>query len=161
MSPAALRLDPKEIDKERGIILSEKRARDSVGLRTAIAEWEFLVPDTRFPQRLPIGTEEVIRTADPGALPANSTTRGTAPSAWFSCWAGDIDPAAVEPLVREILGPLAARGRRATRAASRPRGRATRRRGQPPHRDGSGQHECRARDRRALRLRARQPRPAA
>ncbi|HKB58380.1 MAG TPA: insulinase family protein, partial [Lacunisphaera sp.] len=36
-----------EIEKERGVILSEKRARDSVGLRTFLAELEFLVPDTR------------------------------------------------------------------------------------------------------------------
>jgi zinc protease len=42
-----LLLDPKEIDKERGIILSEKRARDSVGLRTAVAEMEF--PRARHP----------------------------------------------------------------------------------------------------------------
>ena len=32
-----IELDPKEIDKVRGIILSEKRARDSVGLRTYVA----------------------------------------------------------------------------------------------------------------------------
>ena len=104
-----LLLDPKEIDKERGIILSEKRARDSVGLRTAIAEMEFLVPDTRFPQRLPIGTEEVIRTADQARF-----------RAFYDAWyrpermclvlVGDLEPKDVEPLVREIFGPLTARG---------------------------------------------------
>ncbi|MDB6167044.1 MAG: Zinc protease, partial [Lacunisphaera sp.] len=59
-----LKLETREIEKERGIILSEKRARDSVGLRTFVAELEFLVPDTRFPQRIPIGVDEVIKSAD-------------------------------------------------------------------------------------------------
>src|SRR3954462_6142133 len=35
-----LLLEPKEIDKERGIILSEKRTRDSVGFRTFVAQFE-------------------------------------------------------------------------------------------------------------------------
>jgi zinc protease len=104
-----LLLNSAEIDKERGIILSEKRARDSVGLRTFLAELNFLVPDTRFPQRLPIGTEEVIRTA--------SRERFTE---FYDAWyrpdrmclviVGDVDPAAVEPIVRELFAPLAARG---------------------------------------------------
>ena len=80
-----LLLEPKEIDKERGIILSEKRDRDSVGLRTFMAELEFLVPDSRFPQRVPIGLEEVIKTAQrTDRFAANSTTPGIAPSAWCS-----------------------------------------------------------------------------
>ncbi len=104
-----LLLESKEIDKERGIILSEKRARDSVGLRTFMAELEFLVPDTRFPQRLPIGTEKVISTADRERFVAFY-------DAWYRpermvlVLAGDFDPAAAEPLVKEIFVPLAARG---------------------------------------------------
>jgi len=104
-----LLLDPKEIDKERGIILSEKRARDSVGLRTAIAEMEFLVPNTRFPQRLPIGTEEVIRTADQARF-REFYDAWYRPERMCLVLVGDIEPKDVEPLVREILGPLAARG---------------------------------------------------
>ncbi len=104
-----LLLSPAEIDKERGIILSEKRARDSVGLRSFVAELEFLVPGTRFPQRLPIGTEEVIRTAVRERF-----------TEFYDAWyrpdrmclviVGDIEPAAIEPLVRELFSPLAPRG---------------------------------------------------
>jgi zinc protease len=103
-----LTLAPDKIEKERGIILSEKRARDSVGLRTFVAELEFLVPDTRFPQRLPIGLEEVIRTAthDRFAEFYNAWYR---PERMVLVLAGDIDPAAVEPLVQELFSPLAAR----------------------------------------------------
>jgi zinc protease len=103
-----LLLDPAEIEKERGIILAEKRARDSVGLRTFLAEVDFLVPDTRLPHRLPIGTEEVLRSAQREHF-----------AAYYDAWyrpermvlvlVGDIDPAVVTPLVQEIFGPLTAR----------------------------------------------------
>src|SRR5690606_18839698 len=49
-----------EIDRERGIILSEKNARDNVSFRTFVARLGFLVGDTLLPHRLPIGLEEVI-----------------------------------------------------------------------------------------------------
>lgn len=104
-----LLLEPKEIEKERGIILSEKRARDSVGLRTFVAELEFLVPDTRFPQRVPIGLESVIKTAGRERF-AEFYDAWYRPERMFVVIAGDIDPALVEPLVKEIFSPLAARG---------------------------------------------------
>jgi len=102
-------LDPAEIDKERGIILSEKRARDSVGLRTFMAELDFLVPDTRLPQRLPIGTEEVLRNAKRDRFLEYYDT-WYRPERMILVLVGDLDPATVEPLVREIFGPLAPRG---------------------------------------------------
>src|SRR5690606_2330203 len=57
-----LLLEP-EIDNERGVILSEKRTRDSVQYRSFIAEFEFVLEGTRLPERLPIGTEDVIQQA--------------------------------------------------------------------------------------------------
>jgi zinc protease len=103
-----LLLEPDKITKERGIILSEKRARDSVGLRTFLAELEFLVPDTRFPQRLPIGLEEVIRNAQRERF-KEFYDAWYRPERMFVVVAGDIDPAAVQPLVKEIFSPLTAR----------------------------------------------------
>ena len=58
-----LLLTDEEIDRERTIILSEKRARDSVAYRTFVAQFEAMLGTTRFPQRIPIGTPEVISTA--------------------------------------------------------------------------------------------------
>src|SRR5688572_19651635 len=49
-----LLIKPEEIDKERGIILSEKRSRDSVGYRTFIASLGFVLDGTIFPRRVPI-----------------------------------------------------------------------------------------------------------
>ncbi len=53
-----------EIDRERGVILSEKRTRDSADYRTYVASMQFELDGTLFPERLPIGTEAVIRSAD-------------------------------------------------------------------------------------------------
>ncbi len=53
-----------EIDREREVILSEKRTRDSADYRTYVASMQFELEGTFFPERLPIGTEAVIRSAD-------------------------------------------------------------------------------------------------
>ncbi|EIQ01008.1 putative Zn-dependent peptidase [Opitutaceae bacterium TAV1] len=58
-----LLLDPSEIDRERGVILSEKRTRDSAEYRASIASYEFLFAGTLLPRRLPIGEESVIKNA--------------------------------------------------------------------------------------------------
>ncbi|MDA7888625.1 insulinase family protein, partial [Akkermansiaceae bacterium] len=52
-----------EIDKERGVIISEKTSRDSVGYRMMLKQFEYLLPGSRLMQRVPIGTEEVIKNA--------------------------------------------------------------------------------------------------
>lgn len=56
-----MNLDAAEIDRERGIILSEKLSRDSIEYRTMIAGYKFALPDSLLPERLPIGTEETIK----------------------------------------------------------------------------------------------------
>ena len=58
-----LLLRPEEIDRERGIILSERRSRDSVGWRTFVAQFKFLLGDSLLPRRMPIGEKEVIEQA--------------------------------------------------------------------------------------------------
>ncbi|MEN3941264.1 insulinase family protein [Prosthecobacter sp. SYSU 5D2] len=55
-------LGEKDIDKERGIILSEKLSRDSIDYRTMLEGYKFALPDSLLPNRLPIGTEETIKT---------------------------------------------------------------------------------------------------
>ncbi len=53
-----------EIEKERGVILSEKRQRDSVSYRTFKSSFEFELPDSRLVERFPIGTVECIKNTD-------------------------------------------------------------------------------------------------
>ncbi len=56
-------LAPEELEKERGVILSEKRARDSVSYRTYLARMAFLFPKSLISRRHPIGLESVIKGA--------------------------------------------------------------------------------------------------
>ncbi|MEZ0277280.1 MAG: M16 family metallopeptidase, partial [Roseimicrobium sp.] len=50
-----------EIDKERGVILSEKLARDSVDTRTMEAGYKFALPESLIPFRMPIGVDETLK----------------------------------------------------------------------------------------------------
>ena len=52
-----------EINRERGVILSEKRARDSIGYRTFVARFDAMLGTTLLPRRLPIGLTDVISNA--------------------------------------------------------------------------------------------------
>ncbi len=53
-----------EIDREQGVILSEKRTRDSSMYRTFVETINFELPDVKISKRLPIGKEKIIRNAD-------------------------------------------------------------------------------------------------
>ena len=103
-----LLLLPAEIDRERGIIESERRARDSVEFRTFLDELDFVVPESRFPQRIPIGTPEVIATAQRERF-VEFYDAWYRPERMLLVVVGDIDPAAVESLLREKFAPLTAR----------------------------------------------------
>jgi len=52
-----------ELERERGVILSEKRLRDTAQFRAMDANLRFLLPDTLIASRMPIGLEEVIGSA--------------------------------------------------------------------------------------------------
>ena len=103
-----LLLPPEEIDHERGIILSEKRDRDSVEWRSFVAEFGYVLDGTRFPERLPIGEADII----------NHATREQF-SAFYDTWyrpdrlaviaVGDFDVAAVEAQIKSTFGSLTAR----------------------------------------------------
>lgn len=57
-----MELGEKEIDRERGIILSEKLARDSVEWRTMLAGFTFAMPEAKISRRMPIGIDETLKT---------------------------------------------------------------------------------------------------
>jgi zinc protease len=58
-----LLLSDEEINKERGVVLSEKRASDSAGYRTFVARFEAMLGTTLLPRRLPLGLPDVITKA--------------------------------------------------------------------------------------------------
>jgi zinc protease len=55
----ALLLDS-EVDRERRVVLAEKRSRDSASYRTFVSTMRFKFPDSKISKRFPIGTEEAL-----------------------------------------------------------------------------------------------------
>ncbi len=98
---------PAEIDRERGVILSEKRARDSVPYRTFVARWKFLFPESRLSQRFPIGEEAVIAKAPVERFVA-FYRKWYAPSRMTVVVVGDVKPAEIVPYVEKYFGGLKA-----------------------------------------------------
>ncbi len=103
-----LLLGPEEIDRERGIILSEKRTRDSVSYRTFVSSFEFLLKGTRYPQRLPIGTADVIQHA-PRERFVEFYNTWYRPELMSVVAVGDFDPAKMEEKIIAAFSPLEAR----------------------------------------------------
>jgi len=56
-----LTLDAEAIDRERGVILAEKRARNSPAYNASLNSLGFFLDGSLFPDRIPIGTEETIK----------------------------------------------------------------------------------------------------
>ena len=94
-----LTLAPDAIDKERGVIIAEERARNSFGLRRLTDLLKFLGPDTPLAERLPIGELDIIETAPPEAFRAiyDSYYR---PENITLVVAGDIDTSDIETRIR-------------------------------------------------------------
>ncbi|MGW8325297.1 MAG: M16 family metallopeptidase, partial [Desulfobacterales bacterium] len=55
---------PSETEKERRVVLAEKRTRDSASYRTYVKTLKFEFPDAIISKRLPIGQEEILKKAD-------------------------------------------------------------------------------------------------
>lgn len=98
-------LEAAAVDSERGVILSEKRTRDSIAMRLMEKQFKYLLPDSLIPERMPIGTEEVISKAPREQLlafykdyyyPANMTF----------VVAGDVEPKAIEERIKTTFASM-------------------------------------------------------
>jgi len=103
-----LLLEQKMVEKERGIILSEKRTRDSVGYRTFVSQLDFMESGTRVPQRLPIGLSEVIEKSNRDPFVAFYDT-WYRPERLVVIVVGDIDPATIVKQITDGFSGLVAR----------------------------------------------------
>lgn len=101
-------LKPEQIDRERSVILAEKRTRDSPEYRTFEATLKFELPDARISRRLPIGVEPVIASADRSLLKTFYDT-WYRPERLTLVMVGDFDPKVAEELVRKRFSGLAPR----------------------------------------------------
>ncbi len=98
-----------EIDRERGVIFAEKRARDSAAYRTHVASTAFAFRGTRLPERVVIGVDETLAAADRQTL-----------EAFYDGWyrpehmvlvvVGDMDPVLTEELIRDRFAGLSGDG---------------------------------------------------
>ncbi|MCP4366507.1 MAG: insulinase family protein [Deltaproteobacteria bacterium] len=100
-----------EIDRERKVVLAEKRTRDSASYRTFVSTLKFELPDTRIPKRLPIGKENIIKKADRGLLKKFYDT-WYRPENMLIVMAGDFNPDTAVSLIKENFSSISARAPR-------------------------------------------------
>ncbi|MDP3853996.1 pitrilysin family protein [Phenylobacterium sp.] len=98
-----LSLDAAAIDRERGVVLSEERARDTPPYRVYKSRLEFLLKDQRPPTRYPIGKVEVLQTA-PAAEFTDFYNRYYRPERAVLVAVGDFDVAAMEAKIKARFG---------------------------------------------------------
>ncbi len=97
------------VERERGVILSEERTRNTPGLRALVAQWTYLFPGVRFPERFPIGTIETITHA-PAQRIRDFYADYYRPERALFVIVGDIDPAAMEARIQTTFADWRARG---------------------------------------------------
>ena len=94
-----LTIAPEAVDRERGVVMSEKQFRNSPGLRQAENVLQFGLPDAPFGTRLPIGTEEVLKNA-PAARIKDFYQRYYRPENATLVLVGDFDVNAMEAKIK-------------------------------------------------------------
>jgi zinc protease len=97
-----------QLERERGVIQSERRLRDTPQSRAMDANLRFLLPDSLVAQRSPIGTEEVINTAPRERL-ERFYRDYYVPSRTTLVAVGAIDPAQFERAIRKHFSDFRAR----------------------------------------------------
>lgn len=94
-----LKFDAAAVERERGVILAEKRDRNSWSFRNAVGQIAFLHPQARYGKRMPIGAEETITAATADALKA-FWRREYVPRQTTLIVVGDFDQVLVEEAIR-------------------------------------------------------------
>jgi Predicted Zn-dependent peptidases len=98
-SASNLLIEQAAVARERGVVLSEERARDTPGYRIVKERLGFWLKGQRLPQRMPIGTVEVLKSA-PAAEVADFYHRYYRPERTVLVAAGDFDVDAMEAKIR-------------------------------------------------------------
>lgn len=98
-----------EVERERGVILAEKRSRDSASYRAHVKETEFSMQGTLIPERMPIGILETLEAADHARL-KRFYDAWYRPQNMVLVLVGDFDPQLVRPLVEKQFSGLTGAG---------------------------------------------------
>ena len=94
-----------EVDRERGVILSEERLRDTPEYRATVDNLGFLLPSSLIPQRFPIGVDAVIETAPRERL-VDFYRTWYRPERMTLVVVGAIDPAAFAQQIKDHFGSM-------------------------------------------------------
>jgi zinc protease len=103
-----LTISPEAVARERGVILSEMRDRNTWQMRNGMDQAKFLHPQALYPNRFPVGITETINAATADSLKA-FWRREYVPEHTTLIVIGDFDPADVEPVIIEKFGDWKAR----------------------------------------------------
>lgn len=103
-----LTLDPKEIDKERGVVIEEWRGGLGASSRVRDKQIPVLYYHSRYAERLPIGKPDILRTFKPERLRAFYDTFYR-PDRMAVVAVGDMDGARLEAALRAAFADLAPR----------------------------------------------------
>ncbi|MXO58327.1 insulinase family protein [Altererythrobacter salegens] len=95
-----LKFDQAAIDREKGVVLSEKRVGDTFAYRNTLDNLDFQYPGALLTRRLPIGTAETLQNATSEKL-RGLWQRLYRPSNAAIIVVGDFDPAQVEAEIRQ------------------------------------------------------------
>lgn len=98
-------LDPKEIDSERGVVLEEKRLRMGAQQRIQDQSLPILLNNSKYVSRLPIGTEQVLKTFKPETI-RSFYKDWYRPDLQAVIIVGDIDPITIETQVKKLFSDL-------------------------------------------------------
>jgi zinc protease len=98
-------LEPAEIDKERGVILEEKRMRSGYDQRLMEKSLPFSLNNSIYSRRIPIGTEQVLTTFKPLQI-KSFYDQWYRPDLQALIVVGDVDAAQMEKSVRALFSDL-------------------------------------------------------
>jgi zinc protease len=100
-----LTLDPKEIDKERGVVIEEWRGGLGAAARLRDKQIPVLYHGSKYAERLPIGKPEVLKSFTPATLRA-FYSKWYRPDRMAVVVVGDIDPPAIESSIKAMFGAM-------------------------------------------------------
>ena len=101
-------LPESEINRERKVVLAEKRTRDSASYRTFVSIMKFEFPEAKISKRFPIGMEDVIKNANQKLL-KEFYDNWYRPEKMILVMVGDFDVKTAVSLIEEKFSDLSAR----------------------------------------------------
>jgi zinc protease len=98
-------LDTAEIDRERGVVIEEWRGRLGAGTRMQEPQLKALFGDSRYANRIPIGTPETLKSFPPERL-RQFYRDHYRPGRMAVIVVGDIEPGEIEGLIKQYFSSL-------------------------------------------------------